>query len=733
MNIVLKWNFKTLLADVPRLLLTLLNIAAAGAMFTGMGLMLDSFAAATGSINHGIMYYVVNVALPVVILLSYAVTTYVLFSVTLAERKSQYRLLRTAGCTTRQLLWSLTYEALALNVAGLLPGVGIGYLLARRQLRGLGIPMAPEALFGGTVWRGLCAMFLLTVALMLLASLPLWLIRREQRRKKPPKKIREPFKTRPLPRIFGAGGRLEYALGKNERRHRAAVTMSVVVNLAVLFLMATGLSVLSQSAVTLPQEDGEDAIVSLEFYLPSLSDERKSSTEALLRRLEQEGLCGSFSYHAFWDSYYLYVSVKEEDVCLTVPATDDPAISVPNPELFRLRDGRYVMPLVLEIIDDAAYGTLAEALGVPDTGTGGMLVNQSEDSYLDETSGERFSVDCTLLKKLPELPFTLRHLPDEWIPLVAQTAGKRVYTLPDGAEKLPEPEKAAAVRIDGLINGKDLLANGHGYAFPSLILPERFFIASEEASSIDDGYFYLGYSILTEDPALLSETLTAAFREDGLTVLTQRFNDGGEANTETLQQFYAESDRFDKILLTDDTSNQRQYETFLRLAERSFGYFAVMIFLSIGLNIVNIVHVNRLSRRREYAILTSIGLSGRQRLGMQLYESFRFTVRAVLSAIPTLVVIAVAIFPSALDAYEGEDLRQQIQWAYDGGYMRDASLWKQWYTVAVNLAAVLKPYWTLALFAVLFLFAGYVVTEYLVNRRMDRDELIPILKDEMYE
>ena len=732
MNIVLKWNFKTLLADGPRLLLTLLNIAAAGAMFTGMGLMLDSFVAESGSINHGLMYYAVNVALPVVILLSYAVTTYVLFSVTLAERKSQYRLLRTAGCTTRQMLWSLTYEALALNIAGLLPGVLIGYLLARRQLRGLGIPMAADALFGGTVRRGLCAMFLLTVALMLLASLPLWLTRPRQRRKKP-KKIREPFKARPLPRLFGAGGRLEYALGKNERRHRAAVTMSVVVNLAVLFLLATGLSVLSQSAIALPQEDGEDAIVGLNFYLPSLSDERKSSTEALLRRLEQEGRCGSFSYQAFSDAYRFYVSVKEEDVCLTVSATDDPAISVPNPELFRTRDGRYVLPLALIIFDDATYGALAEALGVPDTGSGGMLVNQSDDYYQDETSGERFSVNCTLLKEQPGLPLTLRHVPDEWMPLLAQTAEKRVYTLPDGAEKLPEPEEAAVVRIDGLINGEDILANKHSYAFPSLILPERLFMASEESLHADGSVYSIGYSIPTAEPALLSETLTAAFREDGLTVLTQRFNDVGEANTETLQQFHAESDRFDKILLTDDTSNQRQYETFLRLAERSFGYFAVMIFLSIGLNIVNIVHVNRLSRRREYAILTSIGLSGRQRLGMQLYESFRFTVHAVLSAIPTLVVIAGVILPSAVDAFEGENLHRQMQWVYDGGDLRYAPLWKQWYAIAVNVAAVLKPYWTLALFAVLFLFAGYVVTEYLVNRRMDQEELIPILKDEMYE
>ena len=70
----------------------------------------------------------------------------------------------------------------------------------------------------------------------------------------------------------------------------------------------------------------------------------------------------------------------------------------------------------------------------------------------------------------------------------------------------------------------------------------------------------------------------------------------------------------------------------------------------------------------------------------------------------------------------------EADWAWtDGGYFA-AML-----AIAKNVFLQLRPYWSLALFAVLFLFAGYVVTEYLVNRRMDKEELIPILKDEMYE
>ena len=68
--------------------------------------------------------------------------------------------------------------------------------------------------------------------------------------------------------------------------------------------------------------------------------------------------------------------------------------------------------------------------------------------------------------------------------------------------------------------------------------------------------------------------------------------------------------------------------------------FAVMVFLSIWLNIV---HMSRLSRRREYTILTTLGLSGRQKLGMQLYESFCFTLRTTALA-TLLLLVLVTVF-----------------------------------------------------------------------------------------
>ena len=122
MNIVLKWNFKTLISDLPRLLLTICGIAVTYAIIVGMGLSLASSVAATGSMNEGLANYAVRIVTPI-IQASFAATIFVLFAVMLAERKNQIFIMRTVGCTTRQLLWGLLAESLAMDTAGMLPGV----------------------------------------------------------------------------------------------------------------------------------------------------------------------------------------------------------------------------------------------------------------------------------------------------------------------------------------------------------------------------------------------------------------------------------------------------------------------------------------------------------------------------------------------------------------------------------------------------------------------------------
>ncbi|MBQ6119052.1 MAG: hypothetical protein IJK98_07445 [Clostridia bacterium] len=59
MGIVLKWNFKNLFADIPRLVLTLLSVAGAFAMLTATGVTMESHMLALASINNGLSRFTV--------------------------------------------------------------------------------------------------------------------------------------------------------------------------------------------------------------------------------------------------------------------------------------------------------------------------------------------------------------------------------------------------------------------------------------------------------------------------------------------------------------------------------------------------------------------------------------------------------------------------------------------------------------------------------------------------
>ena len=534
MSIVLKWNFRTLFSDVPRLVLTLLSIASTYAMLTGAGLAMGSFISFTGSLNEGLPKYLALV-LPPLAQFSFGATMYMLFAVSIAERRSQYRLMCSAGCTTRQLVTGFLTESLTLDLAGGLPGVGLGFLIARLQLGAVDIPLRSAAYFGTkeSLW-GLLPLFLLVPLTLLAASIQLWRPPRSQKRRKQTRKNRLPFQKHLFALLFGAGGRLERALGKNERRHRAAVLFSVVANLSVLFMLTAGVSMGS----VMEMKDIDDNTVYL--LCENANEDTVFALRNILQQFQQNEQCDSYS----------------------CSQTDD----VFSAEL---------------IGNDTAFLSAA-------------LKNELEKAHY-YVSLHKFSDGISTVEKREQ---------------EAILAGKTVVRITDGAAYV------------------------------------------------------------------------------------------------------------------------KSYNAFLEQTEQFFfRYFIIMIFLSIGLNIVNIVHMNRLSRRREYAILTSLGMSGRQRMGMLLYESFWFTVQAILCGAVSILVLARFIAPTVEKAFLTESVVLSPEFLAEGW---DTPYQKIMTTIS-NIFVALKPYWQIILLTVTFLFFGYLVTELLVNRKMNRDELVPILKDDMHE
>ena len=82
-----------------------------------------------------------------------------------------------------------------------------------------------------------------------------------------------------------------------------------------------------------------------------------------------------------------------------------------------------------------------------------------------------------------------------------------------------------------------------------------------------------------------------------------------------------------------------------------------------------------------------------------------------------------AVFPISTGKLEGFNNKIKVAKRIACGY-RD----EDYFFTLIRYLSLL-----LIVFVVLFLFFGYLLTEYLVSRRFAKDELIPTLKDDMYE
>ena len=725
MNIVLKWIFKTLLSDIPRLLLTVCSIAAAFTMLTAMGLSLESQMLAIGSLNEGVSKMVVTVLQPTV-LVAFALTLYVLFAVSLAERKSQFRIMRTAGTTTRQLLHGLFAEAMALDAAGAALGIGAGFLLAWLLLRGVDVPLHPEVFWSSAVFlRGVLPAFALAPVMMLLNAPVLLREKQNSRRKKPPKKPRAPFKTRLLPRLFGAGGSLEHALGRQQRRHRVLLVAAIVVNVVALFLVTAGFSILSNMDII----SENDMSICFSDY-PRIredyhtdGDRLRDELKELLEDCRNEGLLEDFLHV---QSYGTHLCVIDDTYLSDAALADYIPEKNTYTYVYRLNDRQHCGIGQLSFLDDETFDRYLEENGIAYSGSGGVFINN------DLVNDKR----VTLIGDLPETGgIVLYPYSEELYNMRMEADAAKTDSLPESAEELLAETPESVFIRPGAFYNKRLDTFWERYRHPfggfDLICPasqKQAFDAFNKANG-DYSFDYV-YIRSTDTQALYRRLQSSLDGKYGYTFRLYHFSDGNgywnpKVRTEETSRLLQTG-----VEVRDYQTQTEDFQRFLTQTKQIYRFFIVMVFLMIALNIVNVVHMNRLSRRREYAILLSLGLGGRQRLGMTLYESFRLTAGAVLCGAVSMILAAKFIYP-VLDvglAYENLTVTN-LDYIQDSNY----TIFDELLMVAKDLWLTIRPCWPLIVFAVLFLFFGFVIAERLIDRQFEKDELVIVLKDDMHE
>ena len=375
-------------------------------------------------------------------------------------------------------------------------------------------------------------------------------------------------------------------------------------------------------------------------------------------------------------------------------------------------------------MDDASFLRLLRENNISYSGEGALFCNacfycSTPNDYYDQTPVE-------LLRRIPEDGVTVYRLgegQEELYDLLTDYSriGSQVFTVSEHFRTLLGECPRAALEIKGLLPVDfDYFFNGIQDSFSyngAILAPESMRSRFPKSTIFRRTTEYV--QLRTDDSEAVVKCLRELDGQYGYTVSQSAFGDG------TYRRVYDS----DCLTVINHTAQEKQFADYLRHTGSVYRMFIVLCLLMIGLNVVNVVHMNRVSRRREHAILTSIGISPAQRRGMLFYESCRITLRAVLFS-------AVLLLPAAwfgglelkgVLIYENKKMTG-FEWITNGD--DNTVLNNIWITVK-DLAVALKPYLWVVVLAVLLLFFGFVAAELLVQRRFEKDELITVLKDDL--
>ena len=589
------------------------------------------------------------------------------FSISVSERTRQFGLLSSVGATRRQLRRSVLFEALVVSAIGIplgilvgVGGIGVTLLCLGDRLStviGLSIPMRLRVSLPAVL--AACAVALVTVLISA------WIPSRRATRVTAVEAIRQNADVRPeahparspgiCGRLFGLPGLLAARYYRRSRKKYRSTVLSLFMSI-VLFVSASAFTGYLTDSV----EGGFDE---LQFDLEaSVSGEDLGGTDAetMLGRLSAAAGISAGTYtlggslEAVIPAQFLSAQAQE-----WFPADGSVQQSV---QICFVRDADFLSLLREYGLSEALFYNPQSPLALAFDRTTEFNPETQRFESIRLLSGNECEAECYVPRSLEGYTFRYRST-DE--------SGNRVYVYENNADasdllELPQDEACeartlyAGVTLDEypwFVNTRGALSLLYPVSFLEELMPEW--------REWNDVYSFL---FTSEDHAASYDSMKTILQENGL--------------GRSLLSDYAESVEQDRNVVT---------------IVRVFSYgFIVLISLIAAANVFNTISTNISLRRREFAMLKSVGMSNRGFNRMMNYECLLYGTRALLWGLPVSALVTYLIY-RVVDS--GFETAFRLPWA------------------AIGIAV-------LSVFAVVF------VTMLYAMRKLKRDNPIDALKNE---
>jgi len=550
------------------------------------------------------------------------------FSISVSERTKQFGLLASVGATKRQLKRMVLFEALAVSAVGIpigivsgIGGIGVTLSIIGDKFSTLGFPI--DMSLSVSLESVLIAVTVALVTVLISAWIPSKRAARvsavEAIRQSSDIKNTKPVRTSKITyKLFGLSGVLAAKHYKRSRKKYRATVVSLFMSI-VLFVSASAFTdYLTDSVSGAVITEGCDLSVSY-----SGSEFTQISPDELLRKTKSAKAVTDAAH-----SQKRYITAEIADELLTKegyeysePASIDvrgKGVSISTVIVLFVDDGNFKAMLAEEGLDEDKFMSTPLALAY-DKGT---VFNYKEQKYdnIDYLNCEECAIDAVSTKEI-----------EGYMVYGTAEQGYMRYIKygPGGADyedyidiPIEESEVRTTLQIGAVIDEKPFFS---GYTDRMcLVYPISLAKAVFEDINLEAREYTFSY--LSKNHADSAAAIKTVLSENG----------------------FASNHLRD---IAEEEESSRNVVTIIRVF--SYG-FIVLISLIAAANVFNTISTNIGLRRREFAMLRSVGMTQKGFNKMMNYECLLYGSRALLFGIPASICIAFLLYSQFSNVFSSD-------------------------------------------------------------------------------
>ena len=544
------------------------------------------------------------------------------FSISVSERTKQFGLLSSIGATKRQLKYSVIFEALAVSVIGIpigiisgIAGIGVTLIFVGNKFMSLGFPVKME------LSVSFASIIIATIVALITVLISAWIPSKRATNVSAVEAIRQnsdihtqgkPVKTSKLMyKLFGLPGMLANKHYKRSRKKYRATIVSLFMSI-VLFVSASAFTDYLMESVS-----GGFATYGYDLYYFSHAEELSEiSAEELLELFREDtNLTDSaYTYTRYLLSEMNKKYLSEEAVArsnsLSHLTPENEALAAVSITLCFVNDDTFEAFLSKHGLDKNVFMNPEEPLAVAIDGNRYFDYDKEKYVYLSMLKGDYSETTLSLLKDY-----------DGYIYHGMETDrdGNKyiLYKSLDNPEELlriPEAEAYAPFMIKSgktIYDPQFFTTPGTGLSF---IYPDS--LREVIFPTVDASRYEIKYTFCSDNHSASYTALKQTLSENG-------FETGSLTD-------YAET-----------VESERNLVTIIRV----FAYgFIVLISLIAAANVFNTISTNIGLRRREFAMLKSVGMSSKRFNKMMNFECLLYGSKALLYGLPVSVGVTYLIY-----------------------------------------------------------------------------------------